>query len=94
MMSDMAFTVPLAKFLKARGEIYTVRKFRYSTRECYIEGVGCCDRRLIRRITAPIELEPYVDLSGFSSLRDWEGKIHNFIKPTDDRFLYKVVIKK
>ena len=93
-MSDMSFLPTLTAFLKEKGEIYTVRHFNYHSRVCNVEDVGRCDRRLISRVSAPIELEPYVSQSGFNSLLEWETAIRKFIKPTDDRFLYKVVVKK
>ena len=84
----------LKTFLKEHGEIYTVRRFNYRTRLCDVEGVGRCDRRLIRRVTAPIDLDPYVALSGFSSRLDWWTAIRRFVVPGEAMFLFKVVIKR
>lgn len=93
-MSIMSFIPDLKTFLGERGEIYTVRHFNYRTRQCDVEGIGCCDRRLIRRVNSPIDLDPYVPLSGFSSREDWWSVIRRFIGPPEDMFLFKVVIKR
>jgi hypothetical protein len=93
-MSDMSFLLPLATFLKEKGEIYTVRHYNYRTRTCDVEGVGRCGRRLIARIYTWEQLLPYVPLSGFSTVADWWRQINKFIQPGEDKFLFKVVVKK
>ena len=93
-MSNMSFLPDLKAFLKEHGEIYTVRHYNYRTRQCDIEGIGRCDRRLIMRVTAPIDLDPYVPLSGFQTRQDWWSMIRRFVKSGDDMFLFKVVIKR
>jgi len=90
----MSFLPTLKVFLKEHGEIYTVRHFNYRTRLCNVEGVGRCDRKLIRRVTAPIDLDPYVLLSGFSTRLDWWAAIRRFVGFEEDMFLFKVVVKK
>jgi len=93
-MGDMSFLPTLKAFLKEHGAIYTVRHYNYRTRQCDVEGVGCCDRKLIRRVNSPIDLDPYVPLSGFSSREDWWSAIRRFVGPGEDMFVFKVVIKK
>jgi len=93
-MSDMSFMLPLAKFLKEKGEIYTVRSFNYRTRQCDVEGVGRCDRRLIKRVYTGKDLAPYVYLSGFTTIEEWYIQLRKFIHPREGAFLFKVVVKK
>jgi len=93
-MSDMSFLPMLKSFLRERGEIYTVRHYNYRTRLCDIEDIGRCDRRLIRRVNAPVDLDPYVSLSGFPSRQDWWAAVRRFVGPGEDMFLFKVVIKR
>ena len=84
----------MKSFLKEHGEIYTVRRFNYRARQCDVEDVGRCDRRLIRRVNSPIDLDPYVPMSGFSSREDWWTEIKRFAGFAEDMFLFKVVIKR
>ena len=93
-MSTMSFLPNLKTFLREHGEIYTVRRYAYRTRQCDVEDVGCCDRRLIMRVNSPIDLDPYVLLSGFQTRQDWWSAIKRFVGPVEDMFLFKVVIKR
>ena len=94
----MQFLPKLRDFLYRKGGIYTVRRYRYSTTEVYVEGVGRCKRRLIRYISSlqPYreQLSSYVEQSGFASVDEWWVAIHKFIKVGEDMWLYKVVVKK
>ena len=93
-MGNMAFLPALRTFLREHGEIYTVRHYNYRTRLCDVEGVGRCDRQLIKRINAPTDLDSYVSLSGFSTPRDWWTALRRFVSPGEDMFLFKVVVKR
>lgn len=93
-VNSMSFLSNLKTFLREHGEIYTVRRYNYQTRQCDVEGVGCCNRRLIMRVSSPKDLDPYIPLSGFQTRRDWWSMIQRFVKPGDDMFLFKVVIKR
>ena len=93
-MSDMFFIPTLKAFLKEKGEIYTVRRFKYVTHECDVEGVGRCDRHFIKRVNIQDDLACYIDASGFALQSQWWKTVRHFIKPGEDMFLFRVVVKR
>jgi len=87
----MKFLPGLRKFLLEHGEIYTVRGYDMKPAWVDVVDVGRCRRVPLGRIYSREELEPYVALSGFSSLEDWCDKINEF--GHGDRWLYRVEVK-
>lgn len=75
-MTTMAFMPELRNFLENNQEIYTIRKYRYSTHMCLVAGLGGCERKWtgISPKTAA-DLIPYVEKSGFKNVDDWWRKL-------------------
>ena len=93
-MTEMRFLSFLKDFLREKGEIYTVRKYKMDEREVEIEGVGICRRIPRGIITNRKQLEPYYTLSGFPTLEAWCDKILELIPSDEDiKYLYHVVRK-
>ena len=86
----MQFMPELQTFLKKNGRIYTVRKFKMSTRLVTIETGENCKRQFLKQITTREELEPYVKESGFDTLLEWWSKIRRHIPPQGPFYLYQV----
>jgi len=91
-MSVMHFIPELAEYLRQNRRIYTVRAYHYSTSEATVPDVGLCRRELIARLSdedVP-SLKPYVDESGFTTLKAWISKIRHFIPSGRVMYLYRV----
>lgn len=93
-MSIMQFLPQLALFLKIHGTIYTVRGFYYRVSGIEVEGVGNCKRKFIAVVYCTEDLEKYVPLSGFDSVKDWWLAIRNFTRSGGKLYLYKVTVVK
>ena len=93
-MGTMNFLPELRKFLLARGEIYTVRKYRMPEIDVSVSGVGICTRTRPGRISNKAQLEQFVTLSGFATVDDWWAKILHFIpNEADPKYIYRIVRK-
>lgn len=93
-MSNMDFLPRLKDYLRDHGLIYTVRKYKYDSSTCEVEGVGLCKRELVKQITELSELKPYVSQSGFSTMAGWSVRIRGFINSHAEMYLYRVVVLK
>lgn len=99
--SQMSMIQQLTKFLNAKGEIYSVRKFKYTTDECYVHAVGNCKRQLIYEFDLSCKIDEgeniqmllfYLSWSGFDNITDWLVMIRKFvdINNTDALYLYRI----
>ena len=79
-MKKMMFLPKLTAFLNAHEYIYTVRKYRYSLPDPYvqIDGVGVCSRARVDQVNRKEDLTSYVDKSGFATIDEWWKKIKAF----------------
>jgi len=90
----MSFLPELKPFLKDKGIIYTVRKYKMVDAIVVVEGIGECHRLPLGEISQKEELEPYAENSGFPTLDAWWKKIKYFIPSNlDSKYLYKVEVK-
>lgn len=93
-MTRMSFMPELKKFLLENGLIYTVRKYRMVKADVEVEGVGVCLRAPIGTISSQEDLLPYVENSGFPSVKDWWDKIRHFVPDKENTlYLYLVEVK-
>lgn len=75
-MTYMHFLSDLTVYLRREGEIYTVRRFKYTTRTCYIPNVGACSRVLVKSdIKCVQDLAEYCKESGLETADAWWKKI-------------------
>jgi len=88
----MAFLPELGSFLKSNGRIYTVRGYLLPDGPVYVNGVGSCERKRLRRVSVPEDLTDFVGESGFGTVEAWWCKIREFV-PDVARlmYLYEVV---
>jgi len=89
----MKFLPELKEFLYEHKTIYTVRGYDMKPAWVHVEGVGRCRRTPLGRVCELGDLIPYVELSGFSSLRDWRAKIAEFVVPGQEVWLYRVEVR-
>lgn len=87
----MSFLPQLRAFLKSRGVIYTVRKYRLPDGDVEVLDVGKCRRTFVGVVTKD-DLAPYVGDSGFYSVESWWQKIKFFVPGDDTLYLYKVEV--
>ena len=98
-MSIMHFMPKLTEFLRNNGTIYTMREYKYSTKEAMVPSIGKVKRTLINVFENinfdPSKLNDYVPLSGFNTTEEWIKVLNSFIRGRDvSIFLYKVEIVK
>lgn len=93
-MKQMALLPELRDFLRKHGVIYTVRGYNLMAL-IYVEvvGVGRCRRVPLGKVLRLEDLKPYVEQSGFSSLKDWRAKIAEFIEPGREVWLYRIEVE-
>jgi hypothetical protein len=73
-MREMKFVVRKVKECLVReGRVFSVRKWGGVGKESvvFVEGVGVCEKRCVRRIEKKEELEEFVGLSGLRSVEEW-----------------------
>jgi hypothetical protein len=90
----MAFLPELQEFLKAKGKIYTVRKYFMLDAVVKVSNVGPCYRKRVAKIGSVEDMQPYVELSGFSSKEDWWRVLQTFLPDKEPSNLYLYLITK
>lgn len=73
-MRMMKFVVRKVKECLVReGRVYSVRKWGSVGKESevFVEDVGVCEKRCVRRIERKDELKEFVGLSGLRSVNEW-----------------------
>ena len=91
-MNTMAFLPTLTTFLKTNGCIYTVRKYRYTTSDIEVDGVGICKRIFVKQVYGLTDFVDYLLDSGFVLPTQWWKQIRKFIHSGDSMYLYRVEI--
>ena len=92
-MTRMAFLPELRDFLRDKGEIYTVRKYRMMHADVEIEGLGTYRRTYLGRVFNRGQLEPYVLLSGFTTSQRWWAMIQKLSHGSSNLYLYHITKK-
>lgn len=91
----MKFLPDLKEFLRLNGEIYTVRRYLYSTKEIEVENIGPCIRTHVGIVITKNNLRPYLAKSGFETIDSWWEKINIFIPyRIDKKYLWHVCTEK
>lgn len=88
----MKFLPKLRSFLREHNVIYTVRGYNMRLAWVYVDDVGVCRRFPLGRVHELEDLKSYVELSGFSSLKDWRAMITHFTVPGQELYLYRVEV--
>jgi hypothetical protein len=73
-MRRMKFVVRKVKECLVReGKVFSVRKWGGVSKESvvFVEDVGVCEKRCVKRIERKEELEEFVGLSGLRSVNEW-----------------------
>lgn len=73
------------------GVVYTVRGYEMKDGLVLVDGVGVCRRNKLAEVKEPLDLERFVDTSGFEDVGAWWKKIEGFIWRGEKRkWLYEV----
>jgi len=87
----MAFIPELQDYLRKRGFIFTVRKYKMTDAYVMVKGVGKCHRIPLGEVKSRLDLVPFGWKSGFDTIDDWWDKIRQFIPDTTvPMYLYSV----
>ena len=89
--SIMKFNVEYVKhYLEMYGIVYTIRGyFVKKDIKVFVEGIGLCERKLIKAVNHISEIKEYFLESGFSDVNMWWDIVKNMYK-NKPKFLYKV----
>ncbi len=91
-MPTMQFFPELKDFLREKGLIYTVRRFKMVRANVLILKVGGCLRDPIKQVYRIEDVAEYAEVSGFPTAEDWWKKLQSIIPRGAPMYLYKVSV--
>jgi len=69
--------------LQDAGAVYTARGYLMKSKDVWVDGIGNCSRKFLKKIDSAADLRPYLALSGFGSIDDWWRDIQKYVKGRD-----------
>ena len=69
--------------LQDAGTVYSARGYLMKSKDIWVDGVGLCNRKFLKKINQASDLRPYLASSGFISIDDWWKDIQRFTKGRD-----------